>query len=124
MRFEAVAQVFQFGAQLDVIVNFSVKDNPAVAIVSENGLIASLEVDDLKACSAEGKQIRLRDALLVGPAVNQRSGRLPDSFRRRAPVFSGKAGNPAQRSAPSVSPDVLAKCSLEFQGNRPTRSLS
>jgi len=95
-----MAQIFQFGAQFKVIVNFPVENNPCVPIFGENGLVALFEVDDLEAGSAEGKQIGLKDALLVGPAVKQRGGGLPDSFRRCAPVFSGKPGNPAQRSAP------------------------
>jgi hypothetical protein len=113
---EAVSQVLQFGAQFEVIVNFPIEHNPAVPVLGQNGLIALLEVDDFQARSAERKQVRLKNALLVRPAVKQRGGRLPDSFRRRAPVFSGKAGNPAQRSAPLRLPRRFCEVFLAISG--------
>ena len=100
VRFEAVPQVLQFGAQLEVVVNLSVEDDSSVAVFGQDGLIALSQVDDFQACCAQGKEIRLEDALLIGPAVDQRSGGLSDSFRRRAPTFSGESGNPTQCSSP------------------------
>ena len=119
-----MAQIFQLGAQFEVIVNLAVEDNPAISILGENGLVALLEVDDFQARSPEGKEIRVEKTLLVGPAVNQRSGRLPDSFRRRAPVFCGEAGNPAQRSPPLRLTRRFCEMLLGIQGNAPCRSLS
>src|SRR5207253_1233935 len=72
-----------------------------------------------KARSAQREEIGLKHALLVGTAVNQCSRGLPDSFRRRAPIFSGKPGDSAQLPAPSLSREDLARCHLEFEKNSP-----
>src|ERR1700745_172674 len=109
-----MTQAFQFGAQREVVVNLPVKDNSAVAIVSKDGLIAVVQVDDFQARRAQREEIRLKHALLVGTAVNQCSRGLPDSFRRRAPIFSGKPGDSAQLPAPSLSREDLARCHLEL----------
>ena len=107
MGFEVMSQVFQFGAQLEVIVNLSVEDDPTIAVFGKNGLIAMIQVDDFQPRRAQRKKFGLKDALLVGPAVNQCGCCLPDSFRRCAPIFSGEPRNSAQRSAPLPA----ARCS-------------
>src|SRR6266516_261833 len=114
-----MTQAFQFGAQREVVVNLPVKDNSAVAIFSKDGLIAGFQVDDFQARRAQREEIGLKHALLVGTAVNQCSRGLPDSFRRRAPIFSGKPGDSAQLPAPSLSREDLARCHLEFEKNSP-----
>ena len=119
-----MAQLFQFGAQRKVVVNLPVENDAAVPIVGVEGLVALLEVDDFQARRAQGEKIRLEHALLIGSAMNQRSGGLADSFRRRTPVFSGEPGNPAQRSAPLRFARRLARHDLQFQEFRPPGSLS
>src|SRR5215472_13155183 len=96
-----MAETLQFGAQREVVVNLPVKDDSGVAIFGKDGLIAMVQVDDFQARRAQREQMRLKHALLVGTAVNQCGRGLPDSFRRRAPVFSGKPGDSAQLPAPS-----------------------
>src|SRR5437879_13876318 len=82
-----------------------------------DGLIAVFQVDDFQARRAQREEIGLKHALLVGTAVNQCSRGLQDSFRRRAPIFSGKPGDSAQLPAPSLSREDLARCHLEFEKN-------
>ena len=69
-----MAQIFQLGAQFEVIVNLAVEDDSPVTILGENGLVAQLEVDDFQARSAEGKEIRGKDTLLVWSAVTWATG--------------------------------------------------
>src|SRR5215472_10286600 len=114
-----MAETFQFGAQREVVVNLPVKDDSTVAIFGKDGLIAMVQVDDFPARRAQREERRLKHALLVGTAVNQCGRGLPDSFRRRAPVFSGKPGDSAQLPAPSLSREALARCDLRFEKNSP-----
>src|SRR6516225_6762874 len=114
-----MAEAFQFGAQRDVVVNLPVKDDSGVAIFGKDGLIAMVQVDDFQARRAQREQMRLKHALLVGTAVNQCGRGLPDSFRRRAPVFSGKPGDSAQLPAPSFSRESFARCHLALEKNSP-----
>jgi hypothetical protein len=82
-----------------VIVNLSVEDNPAVAVFRQDGLIAVIQIDDFQSCRAQREEVRMKYALLVGSAMNEGRGRLPDAFRWRAPVLSCKPGNSAQMLA-------------------------
>jgi hypothetical protein len=82
-----------------MVVNLAVKDNAAVPIVCEDGLVTMVQVDDFQPSCTQGEEIRVKYALLVGATVYQRSGGLPDSLRWCAPVFSGKPGYSAQRLA-------------------------
>src|SRR5215472_163937 len=96
MRFEVMPQALQFGAQFEVVINLSVENDSAVAVLGKDGLIALLQIDDFQARRAQGKECRMKNSLLIRAAVNQRSRGLTDSFRRRAPVFSGESGDSAQ----------------------------
>jgi hypothetical protein len=68
---ETVAKRLKLFPQLEVIVDFAIKDNSPLAPVFQNGLIAALEVDDFQTCGTEGKGWRGENALLIGPAVMQ-----------------------------------------------------
>src|ERR1700751_2080773 len=114
-----MAEAFQFGAQSEVVVNLPVKDDSGVAIFGKDGLIAMVQVDDFQARRAQREEMRLKHAVLVGTAVNQCGRGLPDSFRRRAPVFSGKPCDSAQLPAPSFSRESFARCHLAFEKNSP-----
>ena len=49
---EAISALLQFPAQLQVIVDLAVKDDDGVAIFGYDGLISTLNVDDLQASRA------------------------------------------------------------------------
>jgi len=88
VRIKAVATLFQFGSQLEVVVNLSVENDSAVAIFREDGLVAVIQVDDFEARGTQREKAGLKDALLIGAAMNERCGGLADTFRGRAPVLT------------------------------------
>src|SRR5581483_2148960 len=69
---KTVAEPFQLPAQSGVVVDLAVKGDDRVAVVADDGLIASAEVDDLEADSAQRYAVRLKNALLIGAAMKQR----------------------------------------------------
>src|SRR5262249_6749557 len=105
-----------------MIVDFAVEYDPAVAIVSKNGLITVVQIDDFQARRAQGKQVGVEYALLVRAAVHECGGRLPDSVRWRAPILGGGPGNSAQLSAALRFVPLLR--ALVLWENAATHSLS
>ena len=91
-----MAEVFQFGAQLEVIVDFTVEDDCGVAIWRKDGLVAALEVNNFQARGAEGADFGLEDALLVRAAMDEGRRGAPDAVRIGRPIFMGETGDAAQ----------------------------
>src|SRR5580698_8558700 len=60
-----MAELFQFGAQFQVIVDFAVEDDYSVAIQREDRLIAAFEVNNFQAGGAKRADFGLEDSLLV-----------------------------------------------------------
>src|SRR5215472_1807873 len=87
---------FEFRAHCQVIVDFAVEDDPAVAIFGEDGLIAVVEIDDFEARGAQRKKARGENALVIRSTVDERCGSFSNAFGWRTPIFSGEAGNSAQ----------------------------
>jgi hypothetical protein len=71
-RPKTMTALFQFAAQLGVIVNLSVKDNDGVAGGAGHGLIAIIQIYDLEADGAERDTGRLIHAVLIGTAMPER----------------------------------------------------
>src|SRR5215213_1162155 len=66
---ESVAQLFEFLAQLEVVVDLAVEDDPRATIRVVNWLLAALEVDDCEATHREaGRAVDVK-AVLIGTAV-------------------------------------------------------
>jgi hypothetical protein len=95
-----VAEFFEFGADFQVIVNLAVEDDAPFTAIFEDGLIASLQVNNFQPGCAKRKQLRRENALLVGAAVLERIRGRADSSFWRAPMFMRKASNAAQCSPP------------------------
>jgi hypothetical protein len=55
VRYETVPALFEFAPQFEMIVDFSVEDNSGVAILGENGLVPSVQVNDFETGGAHGK---------------------------------------------------------------------
>jgi hypothetical protein len=79
MGLKSVPQLFQLGAQFEVIVNFTIEDDAAISVLRQNGLIAGIEVNDFEASGAQGKEFRLEYALLVRAAMDERFGCLANT---------------------------------------------
>ncbi len=86
-----------------------------------HGLIAGIQADDLEACRAERDRVRLEDALLVGPAMNQGIDSAADSAGIRIDPCVREPGDAAQFSdlpAPAKlslarrRPDCVAGCAI------------
>ena len=104
VRAEAMAALFQFPAQFQMIVDLAVEDDDGVAVLGKDGLIAALNVDDLQARRAQRDGLGFKDALLVRTAMDERRNRILDAAGRRGATSVRKAGNAAQFSSslPSV----------------------
>jgi hypothetical protein len=54
LRMEAMAEAFELGTQFQMIVDLPVEDNDGVSVVTQDGLLASLNIDNFQASRAEG----------------------------------------------------------------------
>jgi len=97
-----MAAVFQFGAEFPVIVNLSIERNNRIAALRDDGLVARLEIDDFQTRDAEGDTGRLKDTLLIRPAVNQRSNCAMDEIEIGDLTLMREAYDSTQVAAPSV----------------------
>src|ERR1700685_3991081 len=95
-----MAERFQFGAQFQVIVDFSVEDDDGVAILRKDRLITTFEVNDFQAGGAEGADFGAADALLVGSAMDEGRRGAPDAIWIRRPIFMCETGDAAQIAIP------------------------
>jgi hypothetical protein len=48
VRIEAVAERFEFGPQLGVVVDFTIENQRDVTVITVHGLLPVLQVDDLE----------------------------------------------------------------------------
>src|SRR5208282_6095430 len=95
-----VPQFFKLRPELEMIVNFPVEDNSALAAIFKNGLIPRFQIDDFQASRAKGKQIRGKNALLIRPPVDESRHHLLNSFFLRLCVLSCKSSYPTQCKTP------------------------
>src|SRR6266568_177869 len=96
MRFEPVPELLEFFPQFQVVVNLAVEGDPGIAVFGKNRLIARSEIDDFQSRCAHREKARLKYALLVRPAMDQRRRCLPDSLGRRGPVLMRISDDSAQ----------------------------
>ena len=95
-RMKSVAELLQFRAQFQVIVDLAVEDDRRVAVVRRDGLVAGCKVDDLQPRRAQRANARPEDALLVRPAMNQRVDGALNPLGIGRPVLIRKTGDTAQ----------------------------
>src|SRR4029077_1733028 len=79
-------------AQLEVVVDLAVLNDPNRGVFVVDRLVAAFDVDDREATAAEGHAIELDATFVVGPAMDHRVAHAADELLtlRRIP-----AGNPA-----------------------------
>ena len=91
-----MAAPLQLRSQFRVVVDFAVEGDDRVAILRNDGLIAAVEVDDLQPRGAQRNGLRFKDALLVGPAMNDRLNGAPDTSGARMEFEISESGDSAQ----------------------------
>ena len=96
MSVEAMAEGFEFTAQLGVIVDLAVEDDDRLPVVAPERLISSAQVDNFEAHRAQRDVPCLKRALLIGPAMDQRAGDPPDNTNVYSPFPMGKTRNSTQ----------------------------
>src|ERR1044072_1982216 len=69
---ERVAEVFQLLAQLEIVVNLPVEDDPRRSVAIMNWLLAALEVNNRKAAQGETDRAVDVEAIFVRAAVTNR----------------------------------------------------
>ena len=87
VRVEAVSRLLQLGAQLDVVENFAIEDDPHRLILVVDRLVATRQVDDAQAGVRQADVVLAEKARAVRPAVVQLRDH-PRQFaaRRRSPI--------------------------------------
>jgi hypothetical protein len=110
MGVERVAEGFELLANLDVVVDFAIKDDDVVVIVGVDGLIAAGEVNNFEAGRAEAAAEGLVDALLIGAAMEQRVSCPGDALWTGIPTFGCESDYAAQiLSASDELPQSIEK---------------
>src|SRR5262245_11747595 len=66
---KAMAEAFELLAQLAVVVDLAVQDDPALAVLVRQGLMAGLEIDDREPAEPESEGAVQVDAVVVGAAM-------------------------------------------------------
>ena len=74
-----MAERFQFGAQFQVIVDFTVEDDNGVAVGRKDRLVAAFQVNNFQARGAQGADFGLEDTLLVRAAMDEGRRGAPDA---------------------------------------------
>jgi hypothetical protein len=98
-----VAQLLEFAAQLEMIVDLPVENNRGVAIIGNDRLVSTLKIDNFQARRTHGKNARAEYSALIRSAMSQRGGGAFDALGFGRPVFMCKAGYPTQIRAPFAS---------------------
>src|SRR5271167_4332577 len=100
---ELPATAFQLRAQLQMIVDFTVERDYRTSGRVRDGLIATVQIDDLQTRRTERDSSRFENALLIRPAMQQRCHRILNSAWMRSAITMREPGDPAQLSyLPSV----------------------
>jgi len=69
---EGVAQFFQLLAQLEIVVDLAVEDDPRAAVLVVNRLRSAFEIDDREAAHSEADRAVDVKAVVVGTAMPDR----------------------------------------------------
>ena len=112
MRCKNVAEIFQFGAEFEMIVNFSVEGDSEITVGGKKRLIAAGKIDNFQSSGAHGKKSRLKNALLIRSAMDERIRGLANALRRRIPIFICESDYAAQGCAPRKTPAGICSASL------------
>ena len=95
-----VAGLFQSGAQLGMVENLAVEDDPNVAALVAERLMSQREIDNAEAAMAERYKFIAKETAVVGTAVADGAGHPLERFRC---ALSGLSGRKTRDSAHSAS---------------------
>jgi hypothetical protein len=90
-----MSESLEFGAQLGMVVHLAVVNQNGIAILAVHGLLAGYEVDDREPYSTQRHVRGFVNALLVGPAMDQRRGGAADQIGLNRAVFMCESDNTA-----------------------------
>jgi len=85
-----VAFRFQVFSQLGVVVDLAVENDPDIAILVGNRLMAALDVDDAQAAHGKADVFFDEEALIVGAAMRDAAVHTCEDVARNAPVAISK----------------------------------
>src|SRR5688572_6407224 len=86
----------QFGSHVEVIVNFSVKDDSVAVIFGKHGLVPARQVDDRQSAKSESAVSIDVHAFVIGPAMADAVDHFLDrSISRTATDLVDESGNSA-----------------------------
>jgi predicted amidohydrolase len=74
---EAMSAALETSAEFGKIVDFAIEDDPRVAILIEDGLVAAAQVNDAEAAHAQTRAIRDEDAFIIRAAVDDAIAHFP-----------------------------------------------
>src|ERR1700694_2577209 len=66
----AVAPGLEIVAQILVVIDFAVEDDPNAFVFVADGLVAGLDIDDAEAAHGQSDILLYKKAVIVGPAVD------------------------------------------------------
>ncbi len=95
VRLKLVPELFQFAAQLCVIINLSVEDDRAIAIFGPHRLIAAFQINNLEANGAHREVAGFENAVLIRASVMQFRNGAANHTRRWAVAEVSKTSNTA-----------------------------
>ncbi len=113
-------QAFEFRADFQVIINLAVERDSHVAIVGQNWLVATRQIDDLQPRGAAREHRCGVHTLLVRSAMNQRFRGLPYAFERWFPVLMCEPSYPAQLLAPRIAVQLSVAAPYVSMDQTPT----
>ncbi len=94
-----VAGLFQSGPQIGVVEDLAVEDDPNVAALVAERLMAQREIDDAEAAVAERYEFIAKEAAVVRTAVTDGAGHPLERFRRALSGLSGRKTRDPAHSA-------------------------
>src|SRR5436189_4278817 len=100
-----VTELFELGAQLAIVVNLAVENNPRGAILIVNRLVAALEIDDRQATHCQTDALTKIEAVIVRPTVTNCAVHAGEkvAINRRA-IAAHNSGYPAHGVATTPLP--------------------
>jgi hypothetical protein len=86
-------------AQLEMVVDLAVLDDPDRRVLVMDGLVATLDVDDREATNAEGHAVAVHAPVLIGTAVHHRCAHASHQLAALVRLAAGDPADPTHLSA-------------------------
>jgi len=103
-----------------MIVNLAVERDGVRGVLAHDRLVAAMQVDNFQAGCTQRNQAGFKNALLVGPTMDQALHRTVDAVRTRYAFSVGESGDAAQNSLPRAPKTPSAAAREENVRRRPS----